>query len=95
MDANDKISNRIISILKKNNFKRELLADMIGEDKFKLDNYLQRKAKWDINFVVKICDAFNISLDDLIKTNYIPHVSRPLDNSFKKDSNKSKLKFVL
>lgn len=94
MDTNDIISSRIISILKKNNLKRELLADLIGENKFKLDNYLQGKAKWDINFVVKICDVFEISVDDLIKTNYVPPLSRSTDRPSKKTPDRSKFKIV-
>lgn len=49
-----------------------MLASLINQDKFKLDNYLQGKAKGDINFVAAICEIFNITVDDLLNTNYLP-----------------------
>ncbi len=70
MDVNVKISQGILSLMKQKGMTRADLAKYIGADKFKLDNYLQNKAKWDINFVIRICDVLKISILDLIGSSY-------------------------
>ncbi len=70
MDINIKISQKILSLIKQRGMTRADLAKSIRADKYKLDNYLQNKAKWDINFVIRICDVLKISILELIEQAY-------------------------
>lgn len=65
-DTNQIISAAILSKLKELKQTRKMLAELTKTDKIKLDNYLQCKAKWDVEYVKKIFYALDISFDNLL-----------------------------
>lgn len=65
-DSNQIISAAILSKLKLLKKTRKSLADAARIDKIKLDNYLQGKAKWDVEYVRKVFYALGISFDSLL-----------------------------
>lgn len=65
-DSNQIISAAILSKMKEKKLTRKTLSELSSTDKLKLDNYLQCKAKWDVEYVIKIFYALDISFDDLL-----------------------------
>lgn len=64
-DANKIISDKILSVMKSRNITRAKLANAADIDKLKLDNYLQLKAKWNVECVRRIFYILDISFDNL------------------------------
>lgn len=75
MDYNKIASELVIKTIKEKKMTREELAELAGAEKYKLDNYLQGKAKWDINYLARIFFILDLSMDDSFGLS----VSYPMD----------------
>lgn len=64
-DANKIVSEKILSVMKSRNITRADLADAAGIGKTNLDNYLQQKARWNVESVRRIFFILDISFDEL------------------------------
>lgn len=68
-DANKIISEKILSVMKTRNLTRAQLTSAADLDKLKFDNYLQQKARWNVEYVRRIFYILDISFDDLFEFN--------------------------
>lgn len=66
-DINDVVSTNVLALMKLRSVTRKELCEAIKANELKFGNYLQRKAKWDINIIHSVSEYFDVEVDYLVK----------------------------
>lgn len=81
-----KLNQRIVEIRKENNLTQEEFANMFGVTRQTVSNWENGKNYPDLFTLIKISDAFNCSLDSMLKEDY--EMVEELDDEIEEDCKK-------
>lgn len=73
---NIEIANRLVQLRKKNNMSQEELAEKLGISRQAVSKWERAEASPDTDNLISLAKLYNVSLDDLLKSEDAPEPSR-------------------